>query len=267
VGEPDTLDQEPLAPHLLVDRDGPIAIVRLNRPEARNALSGALLADLATTLEDLDLDAEVRAIVITGSERAFAAGADIAEMADAGAIEMHLRRRLTLWERLRRVRLPLIAAVSGWALGGGNELAMVCDMIVASETARFGQPEITLGIMPGAGGTQRLVRAVGKARAMELVLTGRPMTAREAYEAGLITKVVGADAYLTEAVRLAHEIAKMPPIAVQLPKDAVLRAFDTTLEAGLAYERRAFELCFATEDHREAMRAFLTKRTPTFKGH
>ena len=267
MGDTEIMEQEALAPHLLVDRDGPIAIVRLNRPEARNALSGALLADLTTTIEDLDLDAAVRAIVITGNELAFAAGADIAEMADAGAIEMHLRRRLMLWERLRHVRTPLIAAVSGWALGGGNELAMVCDIIVASETARFGQPEITLGIMPGAGGTQRLVRAVGKARAMELVLTGRPMTAREAYEAGLITKVVGADAYLTEAVRLAHEIAQKPPIAVQLTKDAVLRAFDTTLEAGLAYERRAFELCFATEDQREGMRAFLTKRTPTFKGH
>jgi len=267
VGEPDTPDHKSLAPHLVVARDGPIAIVRLNRPEARNALSGVVLAELTTIIEDLDLDAEIRAIVITGNERVFAAGADIAEMADVGAIEMHLRRRFTLWERLRHIRTPLIAAVSGWALGGGNELAMVCDLIVASETARFGQPEITLGIMPGAGGTQRLVRAVGKARAMELVLTGRPMSAREAYEAGLITKVVGADAYLTEAVRLAHEIAQKPPIAVQLTKDAVLRAFDTTLEAGLAYERRAFELCFATEDHHEGMRAFLTKRTPTFEGH
>ena len=267
MGEPDTPDHMSLAPHLVVDRDGPIAIVRLNRPEARNALSGVVLAELTTIIEDLDLDAEIRAIVITGNERVFAAGADIAEMADVGAIEMHLRRRFTLWERLRHIRTPLIAAVSGWALGGGNELAMVCDLIVASETARFGQPEITLGIMPGAGGTQRLVRAVGKARAMELVLTGRPMSAREAYDAGLITKVVGADEYLTEAVRLAHEIAQMPPIAVQLTKDAVLRAFDTTLEAGLAYERRAFELCFATEDHHEGMRAFLTKRTPTFEGH
>lgn len=266
LGAGDVGDPQPTTHHLLVERDGPVAVVRLNRPQTRNALSGALLTELTLMVESLDLDSNVRVIVITGDERAFAAGADITEMADADAVEMYLRRRFALWERLRQVRSPLIAAVSGWALGGGNELAMVCDMIVASETARFGQPEITLGIMPGAGGTQRLVRAVGKARAMELVLTGRAMTAHEAYEAGLITKVVPVKEYLIEAVRLAHEIAQKSPIAVQLAKNAVLTAFDTALEAGLAYERRAFELCFATEDRREGMRAFFEKRAPSFEG-
>ncbi len=257
---------EPRAGHLVAERQGRIAIVRLNRPEARNALTEALLTDLATTIEQLDTDPDVRVIVLTGDERAFAAGSDISEMAEADVDTTFLEVRLALWDRLRRTRKPLIAAVSGWALGGGNELAMICDMIVASETARFGQPEINLGIMPGAGGTQLLVRAVGKARAMELVLPGRPLSAQEALGAGLVTKVVPADACLTEAIRLAEEIATKPPLALQQAKGAVLAAFETTLEAGLAYERRAFEICFASEDRREGMSAFLEKRSPTFKG-
>ena len=252
--------------HLLTSREGPVALVKINRPRVRNALNQALMTDLVATLETLDQDPEVRVIVLTGDERAFAAGADITEMADASAVEMYLRPQLARWDRLRKIRKPLIAAVSGFALGGGNELAMLCDLIVAAETARFGQPEINLGIIPGAGGTQRLVRAIGKARAMELVLTGRMMTADEAFAAGLITKVVPAELSLIEAIRLAQEIAAKPPLAVQIAKDAVLKAFDTTLETGLEYERRSFNLLFATEDRREGMTAFLEKRAPAFKG-
>jgi enoyl-CoA hydratase len=252
--------------HLVITREGHVALVRINRPHVRNALNQALLADLVATLEALDADPDVRAIVLTGDERAFAAGADITEMAEATAAEMYLRPQQARWDRLRKIRKPLIAAVAGFALGGGNELAMLCDLIVAAESARFGQPEINLGIIPGAGGTQRLVRAIGKARAMEIVLTGRMMTADEAYAAGLITRVVPTELYLTEAMRLAQEIAVKPPLAVQLAKDAVLKAFDTTLETGLDYERRAFTLAFATEDRREGMAAFLEKRAPAFKG-
>ncbi len=252
--------------HLLTSREGSVALVKINRPRFRNALNQALLADLVATLEALDLDPDVRVIVLTGDERAFAAGADITEMADVTAVEMYLRPQLARWDRLRKIRKPLIAAVAGYALGGGNELAMICDLIVAAETARFGQPEINLGIIPGAGGTQRLVRAIGKARAMELVLTGRMLTADEAFAAGLITKVVPAELYLIEAIRLAQEIAAKPPLAVQIAKDAVLKAFDTTLETGLEYERRSFNLLFATEDRREGMTAFLEKRAPAFKG-
>jgi enoyl-CoA hydratase len=252
--------------HLLTSREGLVALVRINRPRVRNALNQALLADLVTTLEALDEDPEVRVIVLTGDERAFAAGADIAEMVDASVVEMQLRPQLARWDRLRKIRKPLIAAVAGYALGGGNELAMLCDLVVAAETARFGQPEINLGIIPGAGGTQRLVRAIGKARAMELVLTGRMMTADEAFAVGLVTKVVPTELYLIEALRLAAEIAAKPPLAVMAAKDAVLKAFDTTLETGLEYERRSFNLLFATEDRREGMAAFLEKRAPAFKG-
>jgi enoyl-CoA hydratase len=252
--------------HLLISRNGHVALVRLNRPNVRNALNQAIMADLVATLETLDADPDIRAVVLAGDERAFAAGADITEMAEASAVEMHLRPQATRWERLRKIRTPLIAAVSGFALGGGNELAMLCDLIVAAESARFGQPEINLGIIPGAGGTQRLVRAIGKARAMELVLTGRMISAQEACAAGLVTKVVPDELYLTEAMRLAREIAAKPPVAVQLAKDAVLKAFDTTLETGLDYERRSATIAFATEDRREGMTAFLEKRAPAFKG-
>jgi enoyl-CoA hydratase len=255
--------EEPL---LLMSHEGPVAIVRINRPQVRNALNQALMGELVDTLERLDREPETRVIVLTGDERAFAAGADIGEMANATAVEMHQRPNLARWDRLRKLRVPLIAAVSGYALGGGCELAMLCDMIVAADSARFGQPEINLGIMPGGGGTQRLVRAIGKARAMELILTGRMMSADEAFAAGLITRVVPAELYLVEAVRLAQEIATKPTLAVQLAKDAVLKAFDTSLETGLDFERRSFNLLFATDDRREGMQAFLEKRKPKFTG-
>jgi enoyl-CoA hydratase len=260
-------EQGPLnAPLVLVNRDGPVAVVRLNRPRVRNAINQASMGELVDILDSLDRDPDVRAIVITGDERAFAAGADIAEMANATAVEMHARPNLARWERLRKLRKPLIAAVAGFALGGGCELAMVCDLVVAAESARFGQPEINLGIIPGGGGTQRLVRAVGKARAMEIILTGRMISAEEAFSAGLITRVVPTELYLTEAIRLAHAISEKPPLAVQFAKESVLKAFDSNLETGLEYERRSFELLFATEDCREGMQAFLEKRNPTFKG-
>jgi enoyl-CoA hydratase len=252
--------------YILTETDGPVAIVRLNRPQALNALSGALMGELIAALEQFDTDDTSRAIIVTGSDRAFAAGADIKEMANASAIEMQQGTKLGQWERLRKIRKPLIAAVSGFCLGGGNELAMSCDMIIAAEGARFGQPEINIGIIPGAGGTQRLTHALGKARAMEIILTGRPITAREAYEAGLVTKVVPNEAYLDEARALAAEIATKPPIAVQLAKDAILKSFDLPIELGLDYERKNFYLLFASEDMREGMAAFIEKRKPTFTG-
>jgi enoyl-CoA hydratase len=251
---------------LLTRVDGAVALVQINRPNVRNALSQALIADLVTTLERFDSEDLIRAIVLTGDRRAFAAGADITEMVDATAIDMQTRPTLARWDRLRKIRKPMIAAVSGYALGGGNELAMICDLIVAAESAKFGQPEINLGIIPGAGGTQRLVRAIGKARAMELVLTGRMLSANEALSLGLITRVVPDELFLSEALRLAHEIAGKPPLAVQAAKDAVLKAFDTTLETGLEYERRMFNWLFTTEDRREGMAAFVEKRAPSFKG-
>ncbi len=252
--------------HILTETDGHVATVQLNRPQALNALSGALMDEVVVALEQFDRDETIRAIVITGNERAFAAGADIKEMANASAIEMQQGTKLGQWDRIRKIRKPLIAAVSGFCLGGGNELAMSCDMIVAAESARFGQPEINIGIIPGAGGTQRLTHALGKARAMEVVLTGRPITAREAWAAGLVTKVVPNEAYLSEARALAAEIATKPPIAVQLAKDAILKSFDLSIEQGLDYERKNFYLLFASEDMREGMAAFIEKRKPTFKG-
>ena len=252
--------------NILIEREGQVGVVRLNRSRALNALNSALLDELASALEAFDRDDEIRCIVLTGDERAFAAGGDIKEMAGASPVAMIQGGRTGHWDRLRKVRKPVIAAVSGFCLGGGNELAMLCDMVVAAESGRFGQPEINLGVIPGAGGTQRLVRAIGKARAMEIILTGRPITAREAFAAGLITKVVPNEAYLTEAKTLAREIAAKPPIAVQLGKDAVLRAFDLTIEQGLDVERRNFALLFATEDMREGMAAFIEKRPAQFKG-
>ena len=252
--------------NIVVEREGYVGIVRLNRPKALNALNLEAMTELVDALEDFDNDDAIRCAVVTGSDRVFAAGADIKEMADATAIEIYQRNRFTQWERIRKLRKPLIAAVSGYCLGAGNELAMCCDLVVASETARFGQPEINIGVIPGAGGTQRLTRAIGKARAMEMVLTGRPITAREAYEAGLINRVVPVEVYLDEAKALAAEIASRPPLATQLGKDAVLKAFDTTIEQGLDYERKNFYLLFASEDMREGMKAFVEKRQAEFKG-
>jgi enoyl-CoA hydratase len=252
--------------HLILTRQEHYAVVQINRPEVLNALNMALMAELVETLEALDRDDEIRCIVLTGNDRAFAAGADIFEMADASAVEMLVRDQFARWDRIRRVKTPLIAAVNGFALGGGCELVMVCDMVVAAETARFGQPEINIGVMPGAGGTQRLTRAVGKVKAMEMVLTGRTITADEAFRRGLVNLVVPAESCLEEAKSLAREIASKPPLAVRLAKEAVLKSFDTTVESGLEFERKNFYLLFASEDQKEGMKAFAEKRKPDWKG-
>lgn len=253
--------------HIIVTKhDGYIATVQLNRPKVLNALNLALMVELVDALEQLDGDPDVRCIVLHGSERAFAAGADITEMAAASPIDMLERDQFKRWDRIRKVKVPIIAAVSGVALGGGCELVMICDMIVASETARFGQPEILIGVMPGAGGTQRLTRAVGKALAMDMVLTGRVITANEALAAGLINRVVPVEFYLESAMTLAREVAARPPVAVRLAKESVLKSFDTTINDGLEFERKNFYLLFATEDMREGMTAFIEKRKAEWKG-
>ncbi len=253
--------------HIIVTRhEGFVATVQLNRPQVLNALNLQLMVELVEAMEGLDADPDVRCIVVHGSERAFAAGADINEMAQATTVDMLERDQFTRWDRIRRVKTPIIAAVSGVALGGGCELTMICDMIVASETARFGQPEIRIGIMPGAGGTQRLTRAVGKALAMEMVLTGRMITAQEAERAGLINRVVPVEFYLEEALKLAREVASMPPVSTRLAKEAVLKSFDTTVNDGLEFERKNFYMLFSTHDAREGMTAFQEKRRPEWKG-
>lgn len=251
---------------LLLEPNPPVLTIRLNRPDVLNALNIALMRELVEALEAADDDDAVRAIVLTGDARSFAAGADIREMADASAVGMLLRDQFARWDRIRRIRKPLIAAVSGFALGGGCELAMMCDLIVASETAKFGQPEISIGVMPGAGGTQRLTRAVGKAKAMEMVLTGATIDARDALRWGLVNRVVPVEAFLSDAQALALEIASKPPVAVRLAKEAVLKSFDTTIEGGLEYERKNFYLLFASEDQKEGMKAFVEKRRPEWKG-
>ncbi|MBL7855419.1 MAG: enoyl-CoA hydratase/isomerase family protein [Cyclobacteriaceae bacterium] len=243
-----------------------VALIELNRPKELNALNPQLMGELRDSLVRLDKDDTVRAIIITGNERAFAAGADIKQMADKSAIDMLVLDQFSTWDQIRKVKKPIIAAVSGFALGGGCELAMMCDMIVASETAQFGQPEIKIGTIPGAGGTQRLTRAVGKAKAMELILTGRFISAQEAHFYGLAIKVVPVEMYLQEAVTLAKEIAAMSPIAVQLAKEAVNRSFETHLDEGLTLERKNFYLTFASQDQKEGMAAFVEKRKPEFKG-
>ncbi len=252
--------------HVLLTVEGGVALVTLNRPQVLNALSQALMEQLATTLEGCDRDAAVRCIVLWGGPRVFAAGADVREMLDATTADVIKAYRFEQWMRIRRVAKPIIAAVTGYALGGGCELAMLCDIIVAAETAQFGQPEIRLGLMPGAGGTQRLTRAIGKSRAMEMVLTGRALTAAEALAAGLVSRVVPAELCLDEAKRLAAEVARQAPVAVRLAKEAVLQAYEASLEAGLAFERRCFQALFSTEDKREGIQAFLDKRRPEFHG-
>ena len=252
--------------NILVSCEEAVGLVQLNRPGVLNALNGALMSELIAALEDLDRDETVRCIIITGNARAFAAGADIKEMAEASAVEMLQRNWIAHWDRMRGIGKPIIAAVSGYALGGGCELAMACDIIIASESAQFGQPEINIGVMPGAGGTQRLTRALGKSRAMELVLTGRYLTAREAEAHGLVSRVVPVEVYLDEAKRLAREIASKAPVAVRLAKESVNRAFELSLADGLEYERKLFYFLFATEDQDEGMRAFIEKRQAEWKG-
>jgi enoyl-CoA hydratase len=253
--------------------DGPegpvegVALVTLDRPEVLNALSAGLMTQLIEELEALDRDPDCRCIVLTGAgDRAFAAGADIKEMADATPVSLARGESFARWERIGRLRTPVVAAVRGYALGGGCELAMSADMIVASEDAVFGQPEISIGVIPGAGGTQRLTRAIGKARAMEMILTGRRIDAHEAAGAGLVTRVVPPDTTVPAALELASTVAAMPPLAVMAAKEAVLRAFELPLSAGLEAERRAFYLLFASDDQKEGMAAFIEKRSPEWTG-
>ena len=251
---------------ILVETHGRAGVIRINRPKQLNALNGAVMRVLVDAALAFDADAAVGAIVITGDERAFAAGADIKEMASASVVEMLQANRIELWDALRGIKKPLIAAVSGWALGGGCELAMACDMIVASETARFGQPEINIGIIPGAGGTQRLTRAVGKALAMEVILNGRFLDAAEAERFGLVNRVVPVEQYLRTAIELAQQIAERAPLAVRLAKEAVNQAQESALAEGMADERRMFYMLFSTEDQKEGMQAFLDKRPARWQG-
>jgi len=243
-----------------------VALVELNRPKELNALNRQLMEELRDSLLQLDKNDKVRVIILTGNEQAFAAGADIKQMADKSAVEMLVMDQFSAWEQIRKTKKPIIAAVSGFALGGGCELAMMCDMIIASESAQFGQPEIKLGTIPGAGGTQRLTRAVGKSKAMELILTGRFLSAEEAHFYGLVSKVVPVEMVLREALTLAGEIAALSPIAVQLAKEAVNRSFETQLDEGLAFERKNFYLTFASVDQKEGMSAFIEKRKPSYSG-
>ena len=252
--------------NILVDRDENVGIVTLNRPNALNALNFQLVGEVAEALMEFERDESIRCIVITGAgEKAFAAGADIKEMADKSPIDM-MMGGFEAWERIKRVRKPMIAAVGGYALGGGCELAMYCDMIVASENARFGQPEILMGVIPGAGGTQRLARTLGKYRTMEMVLTGVQVSAQEMAAHGLVNRVVPRGEHLAEALKLAKTVAAQAPIAVRLAKEAVKAAYETPLEEGLEIERKNFYLLFATEDMREGMQAFIEKRKAEFKG-
>ena len=251
---------------VLLEREEPIAVVRLNRPEQLNALSSQLMGELVGALENLDADEAVRCIVLAGDERAFAAGADISELRDTPTLDLYFGARLEKWDAIRKMRTPLVAAVSGYCLGGGCELAMACDLIIASETAQFGQPETGVGVMPGAGGTQRLTRAIGKAKAMDVILSGRFLDAWEAERAGLVARVVAKEAWLEETKRVARAIASKAPVGQRLAKEAVNRAFETTLDAGLDVERKLFHLAHSTEDAKEGLTAFGEKRDPNFRG-
>ena len=246
--------------------DGAVATLTLNRPRALNALSSDLMAELVELLEAVDGDAAIHCVVLTGGTRVFAAGVDIKGMADESAADMVIGQRFAAWDRIRHFRKPMIAAVSGHALGGGCELAMMCDLIVASETAQFRQPEINLGVMPGLGGTQRLAREIGPYRAMELILTGRTLSAAEAHAVGLVNRIAPVDGFLAEAERLAAEIANRAPVAVRLAREAVRHGIETTVREGLEVERRNFYLLFDTDDQKEGMRAFIEKREPKYKG-
>ena len=251
---------------ILVETHERVGLIRLNRPEALNALNSTLLHELMSALEAFDADDGIGAMVITGSDKIFAAGADIKQMSQASLVEMLKSDFIPAFERIRKIKKPVIAAVSGWALGGGCELALACDMIVASEKAKFGQPEINLGVIPGAGGTQRLTLTVGKALAMEMVLNNRTLSAAEALHHGLVNRVESIESYLESALQLAAEIAARAPLAVQFGKEAVNNIFELSLTEGLAAERRAFYTLFATADQKEGMAAFIEKRTPHWKG-
>jgi enoyl-CoA hydratase len=251
---------------ILTESRGRVGLITLNRPQALNALNAGLLAELMEALAAFDSDHAIGAMVINGSEKAFAAGADIREMADASVADMKARGFVELFDGIRKINKPVIAAVSGFALGGGCELALSCDMIVASETAKFGLPEVTIGVIPGAGGTQRLTHALGKALAMEVILNNRTLSAEEARQFGLVNRVVPAERYLDEALILAAEVAARAPVAARHAKQAVNAAFESTLAEGLIDERRLFYLLFATEDQKEGMKAFLEKRKPEWKG-
>lgn len=258
-------NESPLLAEMPADHPG-VCIVRLNRPRSLNALNGELVNRLVDRLHELDADDTVRVVILTGQGRGFAAGADIAEMVGKGPVAVLEAPVIARWDEIRRFAKPLIAAVHGFALGGGLELAMACDIIVAAEGTRLGQPEIRLGLMPGAGGTQRLTRAVGKARAMELILTGQPIAAEEAQQWGLVNRVVPAEQLLPTALALADAIAAGPAVAMRLAKESVLTAYETGLAQGLLYERRLFAALFATEDAQEGVQAFVQKRPPQFKG-
>ncbi len=251
---------------LIIEKMDHVAKIRLNRPKILNALNTEIIKELADVLEEMDQDSQIRAIVLTGNDKAFAAGADIKELAETKPVEFVMKQFFRDWERIRKLSKPLIAAVNGYALGGGNELAMCCDMIIASETAKFGQPEILLGVIPGAGGTQRLTKAVGRAKAMEMILTGKTVSATEALEWGLVNRVVSPDEVENEALKLALEIAGKPPVAVRLAKQAINKAQELPLDHGLNFEQNAFYLLFSSEDQQEGMQAFLEKRKPQFRG-
>lgn len=252
--------------NILVERRGAVGLVTLSRPQALNALNAALIADLGAALDDLEADEAIGAIVLAGNERAFAAGADVKEMADKTYISAYREDFITKgWERVAQCRKPIVAAVAGFALGGGCEIAMMCDIIIAADTARFGQPEILLGTMPGAGGTQRLPRFIGKAKAMDLCLTGRMMDAAEAERLGLVSRIVPAADLLAEAVKVAERICEMSTPVAMMVKESVNRAFETTLAEGVRFERRVFHATFALEDRKEGMAAFIEKRKPAFK--
>jgi len=251
--------------NILVETHNGVGLIRLNRPQALNALNAALIAELGQALAQFDQDQKIGAIVITGSEKAFAAGADIKEMASKSFMEAYLGDFLASWDKVASQRKPVIAAVAGFALGGGCELALMCDFIIAAETAKFGQPEIQLGVMPGAGGTQRLTRAIGKSKAMDMVLSARMMDAAEAERSGLVSRVVPAEKLLDEALDAAKKIASFSQPIAMMAKESVNRAFETTLAEGIRFERRLFHAMFATEDQKEGMAAFIDKRRPSFK--
>jgi enoyl-CoA hydratase len=252
--------------NIVVERKGGVGVITLDRPNAMNALNAALIAELARALDAFEADDDIGCIVLTGSTKAFAAGADIKEMQPKSYMDVYLEDFITTgWERVSQVRKPVIAAVAGYALGGGCEIAMMCDFIIAADNARFGQPEITIGTIPGAGGTQRLTRSVGKAKAMEMVLTGRTMNADEAERAGLVSRVVPLDVLMDETMKVAEKIVRLSRPAVMMAKEAVNRAYETTLAEGVRFERRVFHSSFATEDRAEGMAAFIEKREPQFK--